>query len=155
MKHPLSVMIWGSMSRKGVGMIQVLEGNINACRYIKEVLEPKMLPSARDLFGASSDYIFQQDGAPCHTARVCTRWFQQHNVQLLTWPRNSLDLNPISGDAEATGQQDQPYAAIISSWFRVITSAELGKLVDSMPRRCMAVMKVRGYQTRYWTLLST
>ena len=43
MKHPLSVMIWGCMSRKGVGRIQVLEGNINACRYIKEVLEPKML----------------------------------------------------------------------------------------------------------------
>jgi len=38
MKHPLSVMIRGCMSRKGVGRIQVLEGNINGSRYIKEVL---------------------------------------------------------------------------------------------------------------------
>jgi len=86
------------MSRKGVGRIQVLpvlEGNINSSRYITEVLEPKMLPSLRDLFGASSDFIFQQDGATCHTDRVCTRRFQQHNVQLLTWPGNSPDLNPI------------------------------------------------------------
>ena len=30
-----------------------MEGNINASRYIKKVLEPKMLPSAHDLFGAN------------------------------------------------------------------------------------------------------
>jgi len=95
MKHPLSVMIWDCMSRKGVGRIQVLEGTVNASRYIKEVLEPKMLPSTRDLFGGCGDYIFQQDAAPCHTARVCTKWFQEHSVQLLTWPGNSPDLNTI------------------------------------------------------------
>jgi len=29
-----------------------------------------MMPSARDLFGAANKYIFQQDGAPCHTANA-------------------------------------------------------------------------------------
>ena len=29
------------------------------------------------------------------TARVCTKWFQEHSVQLLTWPGNSPDLNTI------------------------------------------------------------
>ena len=53
MKHPLSVMIWGCIFRKGVGTIQVLEENIHSSRYIKEVQwEPKMRLSARDLFGA-------------------------------------------------------------------------------------------------------
>jgi len=158
MKHPLSVMVWGCMSRKGVGRIQVLEGNINATRYIKEVLEPKMLPSARDLFGASNDFVFQQDGAPCHTARVCTRWFQQHNVQLLTWPGNSPDLNTIENlwlrlkrlvMRKRPGNKTSLIEAIISSWFRLITSAELEKLVDSMPRRCKTVIKAKGYPTRY------
>ena len=41
------------------GRMQVLEGKINAGRYTKEVLEPKMMPSAHELFGASSDFIFQ------------------------------------------------------------------------------------------------
>ena len=164
MKHPLSVMVWGCMSRKGVGRIQVLEGNINATRYIKEVLEPKMLPSARDLFGASNDFVFQQDGAPCHTARVCTRWFQQHNVQLLTWPGNSPDLNTIENlwlrlkrlvMRKRPGNKTSLIEAIISSWFRLITSAELEKLVDSMPRRCKTVIKAKGYPTRYWTFIAT
>jgi len=52
------------------GRIQVLSGNVNASKYISEVLETKILQSARDLFG-TEDYLFQQDGAPCHTARVC------------------------------------------------------------------------------------
>ena len=110
----------------------MLEDNINASRYIKEVLEPKMLPSARDLFGATGDFIFQQDGAPCHTARVCTSWFQQHNVQLLTWPGNSPDLNPIENlwsrlkrlvmqKRPPTEQQDQAYRGnrqlVVSSYY--------------------------------------
>jgi len=51
MKHPLSVMIWGCIFRKGVGTIQVLEENrpIHSSRYIKEV---QMRLSAPDLFGA-------------------------------------------------------------------------------------------------------
>jgi len=70
MKHPLSVMVWGCRTPCGVERIQVLSGNVNASKYISEVLETKMLPSARDLFG-TDNYLFQQHGAPCHTARVC------------------------------------------------------------------------------------
>jgi len=115
-----------------------------------------MLPSPRDLFGASSDFIFQQDGATCHTDRVCTRRFQQHNVQLLTWPGNSPDLSPIENlwsrlkrlmMLKWPGNKTSLIEAIISSWFRVITSAELNKIVDSMhrTRRCKAVIKAKGY----------
>src|ERR1051325_10060431 len=41
------------------------------------------------------DFIFQQDGAPCHTAKVCQKWFKDNNLRLLSWPGNSPDLNPI------------------------------------------------------------
>jgi len=43
MKHPVSVMVWGCMSRNRVGRLQILEGTINADKYVKTVLEPKLL----------------------------------------------------------------------------------------------------------------
>ena len=158
MKHPLSIMIWGCMSRKAVGRIQVLEGNVNASRYMKEVLVPKMLPSARDLFGQDPEFIFQQDGAPCHTARACMKWFADNHVTLLEWPGNSPDLNPIENlwsrlkklvAAHRPSNKQALIEAVISSWFRIITPENLEKLVDSMPRRCQAVIAAKGYPTRY------
>jgi transposase len=74
MKHPLGVMIWGCMARDSIGRLQIMDGNVNARQYIDRVLEPKLLSSARDIFRQQNpDFIFQQDGAPCHTAGVCMR----------------------------------------------------------------------------------
>ena len=39
--------------------------------------------------------IFQQDSAPCHTARIVKQWFVETGVQLLDWLGNLPDLNPI------------------------------------------------------------
>ena len=158
MKHPVSVMVWGCMSRTRVGRLQVLEGNVNADKYIRDVLECKLLPSARDLFGAGGSYIFQLDGAPCHTAKKCKAWFQSHGVKLLEWSGNSPDLNPIENlwarlkrlvAKKHTSNKQDLIAAIIRSWFHVISSDELQNLVDSMPRHCQAVIDSKGYPTRY------
>ncbi|GBN96493.1 hypothetical protein AVEN_43007-1 [Araneus ventricosus] len=41
--------------------------------------------------------IFQQDNAPCHKARIVLEWFEEHidEFNLMSWPPNSADLNPI------------------------------------------------------------
>ncbi|KAK3557213.1 hypothetical protein QTP70_026124, partial [Hemibagrus guttatus] len=38
-----------------------------------------------------------QDNAPCHKAKMVQEWFDEHNneFEVLTWPPNSPDLNPI------------------------------------------------------------
>lgn len=162
MKHPLSVMIWACMSAKGVGRMQIMKGNVNARIYIDEVLETKLIQSAEDIFGhvgrAAPDFIFQQDGAPCHTAKVCKTWFQQKNVRVLDWPGNSPDLNPIENlwarlkrlvAVKRPSNRAQLIEAIISCWFHVITNDELKSLVHSMPRRCKAVIDAKGYATKY------
>ncbi len=53
-----------------------------------------MLPSADQLF-KDADFIFLQDWAPAHTAKSTQSWLNYHGVDLLDWPANSPDLNPI------------------------------------------------------------
>nr|XP_042898811.1 uncharacterized protein LOC110282461 [Parasteatoda tepidariorum] len=41
--------------------------------------------------------IFQQDNVQCHEAQIALEWFQEHDAefQLMSWPPNSPDINPI------------------------------------------------------------
>jgi len=85
----------GMMAWSGVGQLQVIDGIMNSTKYVKDVLQPKLLPSARSLFGEGVPFVFQQDGAPCHTARICMKWLSDKGIEVLLWPGNSPDLNPI------------------------------------------------------------
>ncbi len=85
-QKPASLMIWGCISAYGVGSLHVLEGTMNAERYIK-VLEQHMLPSRRR--------VFQQDNAKQHTADITTAWLHNRKVWVLNWPACSPDLSPI------------------------------------------------------------
>ncbi len=64
-QKPASLMVWGCISAYGMGSLHVLEGTMNAERYIK-FLEQHMLPSRR--------HVFQQDNAKPHTAAITTAW---------------------------------------------------------------------------------
>ncbi len=86
-------MVWGFISAYGMGSFYVLEGTMNAERYIK-VLEQHMLPSRRRLFQGIT-CVFQQDNAKPHTAAITTAWLRSRRVWVLNWPACSPDLSPI------------------------------------------------------------
>ncbi len=69
-----------------------LKTNVTAPVY-QDILEHFMLPSVDQLF-KDSDFIFQQDLAPAHTAKSTKSWLNDHGVGVLDWPANSPDLNP-------------------------------------------------------------
>ncbi len=76
-QKPASLMVWGCISAYGMGSLHVLEGTMNAERYIK-VLEQHMLPSRLR--------VFQQDNAKPHTAAITTAWLRSRRVRVLNWP---------------------------------------------------------------------
>ncbi|GFU74821.1 hypothetical protein TNCV_4424841 [Trichonephila clavipes] len=61
-------MVWGCMSSHGVGRLHIVSRTVKAMDYI-EILQNKLLPTAIDLLGNHS-WIFQDDNAPCHRAKV-------------------------------------------------------------------------------------
>ncbi len=69
-QKPPSLMVWGCITAYGVGNLHVLEGTMNAERYIK-VLEQHMLPSRWR--------VFQQDNAKPHTAAITTAYCSYYN----------------------------------------------------------------------------
>ena len=52
------------------------------------------MPSMQYVFG-NKPAIFQQDNAPCDTAKAVKEWIDANNIQVLSWPGNSPDLNQI------------------------------------------------------------
>ncbi len=76
-----------------MGSLHVLEGTMNAERYIK-VLEQHRLPSRWRLFQGRL-CVFQQDNAKPHIAAITSAWLRSRRVRVLNWPACSPDLSPI------------------------------------------------------------
>ena len=70
-------MIWEAFSIKGKASLVKMEGKLNAQKYT-EVLEKSILPFLANNY--QNDAIFQQDNATIHTAKLTTKWLQDHNI---------------------------------------------------------------------------
>jgi hypothetical protein len=87
------LMIWGSLSVLGPGMLYHVNGSMNSTQYC-DMLDTHLLPQASAWFG-NSPWIYQQDFAPCHTSRISTNHMHNRGISVLPWPCNSPDMNPI------------------------------------------------------------
>ena len=77
---------------------------------------------------------------------------------VLDWPGNSPYLNPIENlwprlkklvALKKASNRRELTTAIIDAWFHVIIPEHLEQLVNSMPKRCDAVIKAKGFPTKY------
>ncbi len=149
------IMVWGCISSKGVGRLYKVNGTVNGEYYIN-ILKYCAVPSLNHHFG-DGEAIFQQDNAPCHTAKVVQTWMTKNNLTILAWPGNSPDMNPIEHvwdyiadkiKAIHFKNKDELWDRIKIEW-NSIPIDYLTKLYDSMKRRVEAVIKCKGGSTRY------
>lgn len=148
------IMIWGCFSYHGVGPIHLIQGNMNQHMYV-DILENVALPYAEEEMPLK--WVFQQDNDPKHTSRKAKEWFRVKGIEVMEWPAQSPDLNPIEnlwGDVKRAVSAAKPtnnrdlWDVVRESWYNIPVE-RCKVLVDSMPRRCKEVLIRKGSTTKY------
>ncbi len=123
------------MSSAGVGSLCFLKTNVTAPVY---------------QYIDYTDFIFQQDLAPVHTAKSTKSWLNDHGVSVLDWPANSPDLNidnlwsivKRKMRNKRPTNADELKATVKETWAST-PPQQCHKLITSMPRRIEAVIKAK------------
>ena len=94
LQKPLSVMVWAGISASGrTPLVFVPSGvKINASSYRELILEPVVKNLGQTVFNEKS-FVFQQDGAPAHTANSTQDWLRRNIPGFISkdqWPYKTL-----------------------------------------------------------------
>ena len=135
-----------------------VDGTMDRHKY-SEVILTRMLPQVREWF-PDGNYIFMQDNAPCHMARSVSEVLTACGVEVLPWPGNSPDLNPIENvwaniklrirEGQELTNKAQHKESLRNIWENdpaLICIIE--KCIKSMPERVAAVIAANGGATKY------
>jgi hypothetical protein len=87
-----SIKLWGCFSEEGTGRLVMIEGKMNRAKS-------REIPSARHL-RLGRKFTFQQDNNSKHTAKATQKWLRDKSLNVLEWPTQSPDLNPIDISGE-------------------------------------------------------
>ena len=153
-----SLMMWGCMLWEGVGYGCKIDGKMDGELYIK-ILQDELQESLVFYDKDPSTIIFQQDNDPKNKSKKATNWFEDHGFNVLPWPAQSPDLNPIEHLWDHLKRKleeyERPPVGILELWERIqvewdkIEPEVCQNLIESMPRRVAAVIKAKGGHTKY------
>jgi transposase len=141
------VMMWAAISNDRKTDLVHTPGNLTAVRYRDEILQLHLM----HVFDRERE-LFHQNNARPNTARVAIHYIEQNNINALPWPSKSPDLNPIEHlwdqlDKRVRQRQSPPQTLdqrlqMLQQKWRTIPRNNVRNLIESMPRRCRAVLVV-------------
>jgi len=174
----VKVMVWACFTGERLGPLIVCdEGGIGADEYedilydglfslIDDILEPPEDPETIQV-ASENTLLFMHDNAPCHKAEPILEFLKENRVPIMEWPPQSPDLNPIenlwtdlktrfhkrflelfshpSKSLEARYRYGEVLQEVWYSQGMELVTA----LIQSMPKRCAAVIEAKGGWTKY------
>lgn len=149
------IMVWGCMSAAGAVNLEFIEETMTKTVYLN-ILKKNLNQSAEKL-GIRSDYYFQQDNDPNHTAADVKMWIAYNTPHMLNTTPQSPDINPIENlwdylekrlRSHEISNKSQLKNLLLSEW-QQISPGYTRKLVYSMPNRLNEVLRLKGYPTKY------
>ena len=141
-------------SAAGTGRLVRIKAKMNGTKY-REILDENLFQSTQDLTGVKVQDLFQQDNNPKHTAKTTHKWLRDKSLNVLEWPSQSPDLNPIDHlwrDLKIAVQRRSPsnlteLERICREEWEKLSKYRCAKLVESYPRRLNAVIAAQGAST--------
>lgn len=150
-----SVLVWGGIMDGNKTRLIVINGNINAQAYINDVLAVEAIPF---LQRHGPNAILMHDNARPHTAAATRQYLAAQNVNVLDWPANSPDLNPIEHIWDELGRRvrtnhaintvNDLEAALQVEWNN-LPAPFIQRYINSMHRRITTCIGQNGGHMRY------
>ena len=133
-------------SSQGTMPLVWLQTRVNAQIY-KNIVQDHVVPIIQN--SGFDRPTIMQDNAPCHKAKVVMSYLSKQDFEIMDWPPQSPDLNPIENLWKTLGVKvmERNPTSMEDSWVKLqeewskISIEDCQELIHSCSRRCAAVIE--------------
>ncbi|RWS12611.1 hypothetical protein B4U79_17439 [Dinothrombium tinctorium] len=157
-----SVNVWGLISFHKTLILIRLPSSFNSRNYLN-LLQDIALPTLLQEFG--TDFIYQQDNSPIHTAKIIQEWIncigfpELEKMNTITWPVKGSDMSPIENvwalmvkklNNSSPKNAQELWENVFKTWCEISKDTKYYMdLYNSIPNRIKQVYANNGHWTKY------